>query len=300
MHILLIGMDGQLGYDLQLVLPNIGTLTAVGRANLDLTQPEAIRQMMRKVRPDVVVNAAAFTAVDRAEQELDLAIAINGTAPTILAEEAQALGSAIVHVSTDYVFDGRKNTPYLEDDSPNPLGAYGQSKLAGEIGVRSNCDRHLILRTAWVYGVGGKGNFVKTMLRLGERREEIGVVMDQVGCPTWTGDLATAIMRLIPRLCAPDPVTGIFHYTNSGAVSWYDFAIAIFEEAAQVGFPLKVDRVIPITSAEYPTPTERPAYSVLSGRKVADLLGAPAPYWRWSLGQMMKAYAESRPISSGV
>ncbi|TVQ19768.1 MAG: dTDP-4-dehydrorhamnose reductase [Leptolyngbya sp. DLM2.Bin15] len=287
MRILLTGMDGQLGSELQPILSTLSDLTALGRSHLDLSQPDQIRQVMQAIRPDVVVNAAAYTGVDTAERELDRAIAINGTAPTILAEEAQKLGSAIIHVSTDYVFDGSKNTPYLEDDPTGPKGAYGQSKLAGELGVGNNCDRHLIVRTAWVYGAGGKGNFVKTMLRLGAEREELRVVMDQVGCPTWTGDLAQAIAQLIPYLCAPDPTTGILHYTNSGAISWYDFAVAIIEEAAALGFPLTLKRVVPITTADYPTPAQRPAYSVLSGQKAANILGHPAPHWRGSLRKLL-------------
>lgn len=287
MKILLTGKDGQLGQDLATFLAPFGEVTAVGRAELDLLSGDHIRQVVQAVQPEVIVNAAAYTAVDRAEQDIDRAIAVNGTAPTLLAEAAQNLGSAILHVSTDYVFDGSKNTPYLEDDPTHPLGVYGQSKLAGEIGVRGNCDRHLIVRTAWVYGVGGKGNFVKTMLRLGAEREEVRVVMDQVGCPTWTGDLARAIAQLIPHLTAAEPVTGTLHYTNSGAISWYDFAVAIFEEAAALGFPLALQRVIPITSAEYPTPTQRPAYSVLSGRRSAEILGTPAPHWQASLRKML-------------
>lgn len=287
MRILLTGIDGQLGSELQPILSTLSDVTALGRSRLDLSQPDQIRQVMQTIRPDVVVNAAAYTGVDTAERELDRAIAINGTAPTILAEEAQKLGSSIIHVSTDYVFDGSKNTPYLEDDPTGPKGAYGQSKLAGELGVSNNCDRHLIVRTAWVYGAGGKGNFVKTMLRLGAEREELRVVMDQVGCPTWTGDLAQAIAQLIPYLCAPKPTTGILHYTNSGAISWYDFAVAIIEEAAALGFPLTLKRVVPITTADYPTPAQRPAYSVLSGQKAANILGHPAPHWRASLRKLL-------------
>jgi dTDP-4-dehydrorhamnose reductase len=288
MRILLTGKDGQLGSELQAYLTSLGDLTALGRADLDLSSDRSIRQTIQTLQPNVIVNAAAYTGVDSAEKELDQAIAINGTAPTILAEEAQKLGSAILHISTDYVFDGQKNTPYLEDDPTAPIGAYGQSKLAGEIGVR-NCDRHLIVRTAWVYGAGGKGNFVKTMLRLGATRDELRVVMDQIGCPTWTGDLARAIAQLIPHLCSDtdNSISGILHYTNSGAISWYDFAVAIFEEAAALQHSLAIERVIPITTAEYPTPAQRPAYSVLSGRKVADILGRPAPHWRSSLRKML-------------
>ncbi|MDX2098941.1 MAG: dTDP-4-dehydrorhamnose reductase [Leptolyngbyaceae cyanobacterium bins.59] len=293
MRILLIGKDGQLGHDLVPVLSAIGDLVAIGRETLDLEDGEAIRQSLRQVQPDITINAAAYTAVDRAESEADRAEAINGVAPTVMAEVSQELGSALVHVSTDYVFDGQKNTPYLEEDPTNPLSVYGRSKLAGEQGVQQGCDRHAIIRTAWVYGVGGKGNFVKTMLRLGAEREVLKVVVDQVGTPTWTGDLAEAIGQFVFHLCpngSSEAATGIYHYANSGAISWYDFAVAIFEEAALLGVPLKVQQVIPILSAEYPTPVTRPAYSVLSGKKTSVLLGKTAPHWRQSLRLMLKQW----------
>lgn len=292
MRILLLGKDGQLGQDLQPKLATQGEVICCGRDTLDLENGDSICQIVRQVQPNVIVNAAAYTAVDRAESEPDRAIAVNGTAPAILAEEAQQLGAALIHVSTDYVFDGQKNTPYLEEDVPCPMGAYGQSKWLGEKGVQQSCDHHIILRTAWVYGIGGKGNFVKTMLRLGADREELRVVVDQVGSPTWTGDLAGAIAQFIPHLCpgtgTQRPITGIYHFTNSGAISWYDFAVAIFEEAERLEFPLRLQRVVPITTAEYPTLASRPAYSVLSNKKTSALLGGPAPHWRQGLRQMLK------------
>lgn len=242
MRILLTGKDGQLGHDLQVQLSPGHEVIAYGRDTLDLENTEAIHRVIEQVRPQVIVNAAAYTAVDRAEGEPDKAHAINARAPQVMATAAQALQSAMVHVSTDYVFDGQQNVPYQEEDDTNPLGTYGYSKLLGEQGVRQGCDRHVIVRTAWVYGVGGKGSFVKTMLRLGAEREELRVVVDQVGTPTWSGDLAQAIDQFIAGLC-PDlpgqqPVVGTYHFTNSGAISWYDFAVAIFEEAAGLGFPL--------------------------------------------------------------
>lgn len=292
MRILLIGKNGQLGHDLFPVLAALGEVTAVGRETLDLENPDAIRHILQDIHPNTIVNAAAYTAVDRAESEPERVIAINGTAPTIMAEVAQELRSALIHVSTDYVFDGQKNTPYLEEDPTNPINVYGQSKLLGEQGIQQACDYYVILRTAWVYGANGKGNFVKTMLRLGAEREELRVVVDQVGCPTWTCDLAQAIAQCGFQLHSNSPnqasVTGIYHYTNSGVISWYDFAVAIFEEATLLGFPLTIQRVVPIFSAEYPTPTARPAYSVLSGKKTSAVLGSPAPHWRQSLRQMLK------------
>lgn len=295
MRILLLGKDGQLGKDLQPILATQYETICYGRDDLDLEDTNAIRQVMQDIQPNIIVNAAAYTAVDRAESERDRAIAINGTAPTVIAEEAQRLGASLLHVSTDYVFDGQKNTPYMEDDLPHPVGAYGQSKLLGETGIQKSCDRHVILRTAWVYGTGGRANFVKTILRIGADREELRVVVDQVGSPTWTGDLSGAIAQFIPYLhpstISDSSVKGIYHFTNSGAISWYDFAVAIFEEAGSLGFPLKLQRIIPISTAEYPTPASRPAYSVLSGKKIADLLGCYAPHWRQGLRQMLKQLA---------
>lgn len=298
MRILLIGKDGQLGHDLAPVLATLGEVIPVGRDTVDLAELDTLlKQIVRELRPDAIVNAAAYTAVDRAENEPTLANAINGFAPKAIAEAAQELGAGLIHISTDYVFDGRKNAPYLESDVTNPLGAYGRSKLLGEQVVQQFCDRHIILRTSWVYGIGGKGNFVKTMLRLGAEREELRVVVDQVGSPTWTGDLAQAITNFVLYLDSSTPyhtpTSGIYHYTNSGAVSWYDFAVAIFEEAAPLGFPLKVQRVFPITSDEYPTPASRPAYSVLSGKKTSALLGEPAPHWRQGLRHMLKQLAKT-------
>jgi dTDP-4-dehydrorhamnose reductase len=297
-HILLIGGAGQVGQELQKTLKSIAQVTCVCREELDLTESDQIRQLIQTVQPNVIVNAAAYTAVDKAESELDLAKTINAEAPTVMAEAAQQVGASLIHISTDYVFDGCKNTPYTELDPPNPIGAYGRSKLLGELGIQQVSDRHpsfryAILRTAWVYGSQGKGNFVKTMLRLGADREVIKVVADQVGTPTWAADIAQSIAVLAPHFgeswveveaIAP---SGIYHFTNSGITSWYDFAVAIFEEAEALGFPLKVQQVMPITTLEYPTPTQRPAYSALACQKISAILQAPPQQWRQSLRQML-------------
>lgn len=290
MKILLTGLDGQLGKQLQSFLAPLGDLTTVGRATLDLANAEDIYKAIEEVKPEIIVNAAAYTAVDKSESEVELATAVNGTAPGILAAEAERLGATLIHVSTDYVFDGTRSVPYLETDPTNPLGTYGASKLKGEEAIEKTNAKYVIIRTAWVYGAYGKGNFVKTMLRLGKEREELRVVYDQVGTPTWTGDLAGAISQLIPRLSGDN--LGIYHYTNSGAISWYDFAIAIFEEAEKLGFPLKIKRVVPITTAEYPTPAKRPAYSVLNCAKISQVLETYPPHWREGLRQMLKELAE--------
>ncbi|MEG3920627.1 dTDP-4-dehydrorhamnose reductase [Microcoleus sp. T3_A4] len=285
MKILLAGGSGQLAQELQPILLFLGEVIALDRTRLDLSQPESIRQAMAEIQPDLVINSGAYTAVDKAESEPELAYAVNAIAPGIFAEECEKLGASLMHFSTDYVFDGSQGSAYLETDSTNPLGTYGKSKLVGEAAIRKAGNRHIIIRTAWVYGNGGKGNFVKTMLRLGKEREEIRVVADQIGSPTWTGDLGAATSQIIPLL-GPETF-GTYQYTNSGVCSWYDFAIAIFEEAAQLGLPLKVQRVIPITTAEYPTPAKRPAFSVLSTVKISALLGTYPPHWRQGLRQML-------------
>lgn len=298
-RILLTGCTGQLGQELQRTLAPLGDVMGVERSTVDLNHATSLRQRLVEIQPDVIVNAAAYTAVDKAETETELAQAINATAPTIMAEEAQRLGATLIHVSTDYVFDGSKNTPYTEDDVTNPLGVYGRTKLEGEEGIRQTCTNHLILRTAWVYGSFGKVNFVKTMLRLFAEREEVRVVADQVGSPTWAADLAQAITTLLSQT-SQEPgqlsiPTGTYHYTNSGVASWYDFAVAIFEEAKPLGFPLKVQRIVPIATADYPTPAQRPAYSVLSGKKISDLLGSHPPHWRQALRQMLvELYSHTR------
>lgn len=283
-RILLIGSQGQVGQELELTLPKVGEVIGVGRDQLDLSDGVKLRQIIQDNKPDCIVNAAAYTAVDKAESEIELANAINGVAPQIMAEEAEKLGASFLHISTDYVFDGQQNTPYLETDATNPLGAYGHSKLWGENAIQQVSSNAIILRTAWVYGTYGKGNFVKTMLRVGKEREELKVVVDQVGCPTWAKDIADAITILLSNSATP----GIYHFTNSGAVSWYDFAQAIFVQARQIGFPLNVKQVIPITTEQYPTPAKRPAYSVLSGQKITRHLGTCPPYWQDSLQQMLK------------
>jgi dTDP-4-dehydrorhamnose reductase len=280
--LLLLGSQGQVGQELQPTLSLLGDVIFCDRKHGDLTQPETLRELISILKPDIIVNAAAYTAVDRAESEVELAQTVNAIAPTILAQEAQKLGAKLLHLSTDYVFDGKKNTPYLETDPVNPLGSYGRSKLAGEQGIQEFCTKFVILRTAWVYGAYGKTNFVKTMLRLAQERDTINVVVDQVGSPTGAREIAIAIAQLLET-----EAQGIYHYTQSGVASWYDFAVAIFEEAQALGLPLCVRQVNPITSDQYPTPAQRPAYSVLSGKKTADQLGSIAPHWRVTLRQVL-------------
>ncbi|MDB9372869.1 dTDP-4-dehydrorhamnose reductase [Nodularia sphaerocarpa] len=284
--ILLLGSNGQVGQELEKILSPKHQIISLARPKIDLTQPDNLRQIIREIQPQIIINAAAYTAVDKAETEPELATAINTTAPQIIAEESQKLGSFLIHFSTDYVFDGQQTHPYQESDKTNPLGVYGKTKRAGEIAIEQTHSHHIILRTAWVYGTYGKGNFVKTMLRLGKERSEIGVVTDQIGSPTWAQDIADAIAHIIPQL-TPE-IAGIYHYTNSGVISWYDFAVAIFEEAQQLGFPLTPPKVIPITTAEYPTLARRPAYPVLACGKISQVLGTYPPHWRQRLRLMLK------------
>ncbi|MBV6623510.1 MAG: dTDP-4-dehydrorhamnose reductase [Rivularia sp. (in: Bacteria)] len=285
--ILLIGCNGQIGTQLQKTLQPYGNLIAVARQQAELTQPQTFEKLIEQNQPQIIINAAAYTAVDRAESEPELANTINAIAPKLMAEKAQQSGALLIHLSTDYVFDGKNNCPYREDDATNPLSVYGKTKLLGEQAIRSNCSDYLILRTAWVYGSKGKSNFVKTMLRLGAQKPELKIVSDQIGSPTWAKDIAETIAGLISKNQLEN---GIYHYTNSGVASWYDFAVAIFEEAKILGFPLKVERVIPITTSEYLTPATRPNYSVLNCGKISALTESHPPYWRQSLRKMLQEF----------
>lgn len=287
--ILLIGKKGQVGQELEPLLSQQGELIALGKDQLDLSNSEQIQECIAHYQPNLIINAGAYTAVDQAETETKLAYAVNSEAPKILAEGAEKIGARLFHISTDYVFDGSKSHPYTEADQTNPIGVYGKSKLAGEMGIKNNCQDYIILRTAWVYGVYGKGNFVKTMLKLGRDREELKIVSDQVGTPTWSNDIAKAIIGLITKLPA-SPVQEIYHFTNSGVASWYDLGVAIFEEAKVLNIPLKVHRIFPISTAEYPTAAKRPSYSVLSGKKIGTILETHPPQWRVSLREMLTQF----------
>jgi dTDP-4-dehydrorhamnose reductase len=288
--IAVVGADGQVGQELQHILRPLGELHLFNRQTLDLSQPDAIAQILEPLQPSIIVNAAAYTAVDKAESEPDLAHVINAIAPTQLAKSAQALNAPLIHISTDYVFDGTKGSPYQPSDLTHPMSVYGSSKLKGEEGIQENCDRHYILRTAWIYGSYGKSNFVKTMLRLGADRSELKVVADQIGTPTWARSIAEAIATLILSLNTEPAASGVYHFTNSGVASWYDFAIAIFEEARSLGIPVTIEQVVPITTADYPTPAKRPSYSVLSLQKIVPILGSAPLHWRAALRLMLKEW----------
>ncbi|MGB8702132.1 MAG: dTDP-4-dehydrorhamnose reductase [Thermosynechococcaceae cyanobacterium] len=285
--IALIGADGQVGQELQQALHPLGELILFNRQTLDLSQPERIPAILEPYRPHAIVNAAAYTAVDRAESELELAYTINAIAPTQLAQVAQTLNAQLIHLSTDYVFNGTKGSPYHPQDPARPMSVYGASKLAGEQGIQAHCDRHWIIRTAWVYGTYGKSNFVKTMLKLGAERSQLKIVADQIGTPTWARSIAEAIAHLTQTLDTEAAPAGIYHFTNSGVASWYDFAVAIFEEARALNMPLQIEQVLPITTADYPTPAQRPAYSVLSCQEILPFLSQPPLHWRSALRLML-------------
>ena len=287
-HILLIGKIGQVGWELRRTLAPLARVTCVDFPEIDLTSGDSIRTWVRDTRPNIVINAAAYTAVDKAESELDKAMSINGVAPGILAEEAKKLGALMVHYSTDYVFDGSKTTPYVEADPPNPLGAYGRTKLAGDEAVRAAGGAHLIFRLCWVYGARGQ-NFMLTMMWLARERETLRVVGDQLGCPTWSRMIAEATAQAVKQAVAARDIgvlTGTYHLASSGTTSWHGFADAIIKLMPADG--KKCVRVEAITTAEYPTPTKRPAYSVLSCDKLQRAFGLRLPPWEDSLKQVLE------------
>jgi dTDP-4-dehydrorhamnose reductase len=276
MRLLVAGSAGQLGRALAETRPAGATLIAPPEAEFDISDRDAIARVVAAAGADILVNAAAYTAVDRAEQEPERAMLLNGEAPGWLAAAACAHGLGFVHVSTDFVFDGRASLPYPPDAAPNPLGVYGATKLAGELAVRAAHHHALILRTAWVYAAEG-ANFVHTMLRLMASRDEVRVVADQVGTPTHAASLARAIWAL-----AANGATGTFHWTDAGVASWYDFAVAIQEEALAAGLLARAVPVLPIATEDYPTPARRPNWSVLDKRATFALVG-PARHWRVEL-----------------
>ncbi|MGF6923419.1 dTDP-4-dehydrorhamnose reductase [Paraburkholderia sp. 40] len=283
--ILVTGVNGQVGYELARTLQGLGNVVAVDRSRLDLSNPDQIRAVVRDLRPALIVNPAAYTAVDKAEEERDLAMCINGEAPGVLAEEAKKLGAALIHYSTDYVFNGTKEGAYVEDDPTDPQNVYGRSKLAGEQAIAASGVNHLVLRTSWVYGTRGK-NFLLTMLRLGADRPELKVVADQFGAPTWCNTIATLSAHLCAQSFAAedgakwwDERSGIYHLCAGDSTSWHGFASAIFELADLPNRP----NTLPIPAADYPTPAKRPANSRMSNDKLARVFGLVAPHWRDAL-----------------
>ena len=281
LNILISGKTGQVAVELQKHLAGLGNLIVLGRDVLDLSQPEQIRAQVRAHKPDLIIIAAAHTAVDQAESEPELAFAINATAPGVFAEEAAALGIPLIHYSTDYVFDGSKPAPYTEDDATNPLGVYGKSKLAGELAIAASGARHLILRTSWVYSTHGK-NFLLTMQRLLQERSELRVVADQVGAPTWAGTIAQSTRALIERWQSGDAAAwGTYHLTASGETSWFGFTQAIAGHLTAQGKACAT--LEPIPASAYPTPAARPQNSRLDCSHLAREWRVTQADWREAL-----------------
>ncbi|MCG8427950.1 MAG: dTDP-4-dehydrorhamnose reductase [Chromatiales bacterium] len=282
LKILIAGAGGQLGWELQRTAPAEVDVLAADKRQLNLLQPDQVCELIHREQPDWIINAAAYTAVDKAEDEADIAYAINRDGARLLATCAAELGAQMLHISTDFVFNGQKGTPYLVDDQPGPLGVYGASKQAGDEVVETALGgRCAIIRTAWVYSAHGN-NFVKTMLRLMTERDQLGIVADQIGSPTWANGLARASWRAVQL-----NLSGMHHWTDMGVASWYDFAVAIQEEALAIGVLRKPCVISPLRTADYPTPAARPAYSVLDKTPTLQALGLQAVHWRQALREML-------------
>lgn len=292
MRLLLTGCNGQVGFELQRSLAPLGEVVAVDQADCDLSDAHAIRQLVATVRPDVIVNPAAYTAVDKAESDQERATAVNAVAPGIFGEEAARLGSLVVHYSTDYVFDGTKQGAHTEGDATNPQSVYGLTKRDGELALQAANPRHLILRTSWVVGAHG-GNFARTMLKLAAERDSLNVVADQWGAPTSAAllaDLAAQLVRQWQREGEASFPYGIYHCAAGGETNWCDYARFVIGEAIKAGNPMKVqsEAVKAITTADYPTPAKRPANSRLDTRKFRDTFGLELPHWQAGLDHILQ------------
>jgi dTDP-4-dehydrorhamnose reductase len=307
LKILLTGKNGQVGAELAALLPRLGEVVSFDRHELDLSNPDQIRRAIREVQPTAIVNAAAYTAVDRAETDEQQARVINVDAPALMAEEAKKIGAVLVHYSTDYVFDGSADHPYGENDAPNPISVYGQTKFAGEEAIRAVGIPHLIFRTAWVYGTRGR-NFLLTILRLATEREELKIVSDQFGAPTWSREIAKGTLSALEQFSKQNRETssrlaGTYHMTAAGKTTWCEFAEAILERGARIspnvawfaaatgGRPLIARRITPIATQQYPTPARRPVYSVLSNSRLKQAFGIELPDWK---AQLDSVFADSQ------
>lgn len=277
MKILLTGKTGQIGGELNNVLKDMGELVAVGREQLDLAQIDSIESTVLDIQPDIIVNTAAYTAVDKAEEESDLAMTVNAVAPGVLAKAAKKAGAGLIHYSTDHVFEGRSNTPYREEDATGPLSVYGKSKLAGENAIVEAGIPYLILRTAWVYSLQGK-SFLKTITKLAAERDTLRIVDDQIGAPTWARSIALATRKILEQYLknGPEPsLSGIFHLTCQGKTSWYGFA----KEILNLSGASQNTELLPIPTSDYPTPAARPPYSLLCNEKVKKVFAIEMPHW---------------------
>ena len=303
-NLVVVGANGMLAQAVKKQAPDRFRLSCLDLPEFDLTHRDQVLDRMREIAPAVIINCAAYTNVDGCETNEETATTVNGLGPGYLAEAARNSGATLVHISTDYVFDGRKREPYTEEDVTNPLSAYGRSKLKGEESIlESGLERYFIIRTSWLYGSGGK-NFVETIIRLTNEREELRIVADQIGSPTFTGDLARAIFNLVATVTSdksqvasnyPSLVTrhssppfGIYHFSGEGQCSWYEFGKEIVAQLTELGAPGKVQRILPISTDEYPLPAVRPAYSVFSKIKYCRAAGVTIPDWRESLAEYFR------------
>lgn len=304
MNILIIGKTGQVSWELQRIMGVLGTVQCAGRPELDLADRDSVRQVIREVAPDLLINAAAYTAVDQAESEPEMAMKINGESPGIMAEEMKHLGGLMVHYSTDFVYDGSGISPWSESSSTAPLNAYGMSKLAGDRAVAAAAGAYFIFRTSWVYSARGR-NFLRTVLRLAESGKPLRIVDDQTGSPTWSRDIASATAMVIAQLsrAASDrsrdhsahaaDFSGIYHMSSSGYVTWYGFARAILEEAQRLGLTEDIPQLTAISTPEYPTPARRPHNSRLCNEKLRSTFGLTLPPWHESLGLVIQEIPEN-------
>lgn len=283
MKILLFGKNGQVGWELNRTLLPLGEVVALGRDDADFSNPESLRKIIREIEPDVIVNAAAYTTVDKAEEEEDLALVINGEAPKVIAEEASKINALLVHYSTDYVFDGTKLSPYIETDDPHPINAYGRTKLAGERSIELSGCKFIIFRISWVYGVRGK-NFLRTMIKLMRDRDQIGVVDDQVGTPTWSRYIAETTASVVMQTQIESKkqfVSDTYHLPASGKATWHGFANEIAKVAKELMGEswLTIENIKPISSSEYRVPAKRPVNSVMSGNRLTQKYNVIMPGW---------------------
>ncbi len=285
--VLVTGAKGQVGSEIVKAVPAGFTVIGLGSNELDITNQQQVTALIAQYKPDLIINAAAYTAVDKAESDSDNAYAVNQQAVAWLAQAAKQADIPLFHISTDYVFDGESTTPYKETDPVNPQSVYGMSKLAGEQVLAATHNKHIILRTSWVFGAEGN-NFVKTMLRLGKERDELSVVADQHGCPTSASSIAKALWQLAEKYKTERTLPwGIYHFSNSPACTWYEFACEIFEQAVKAGGLERKPVVQPITTAEYPTPAKRPAWSVLDCGKIEEVLNTKDPVWKLEITKLL-------------
>jgi dTDP-4-dehydrorhamnose reductase len=296
MRVLICGAAGQVGHELLVRAPDSFTLLGLDSQALDISDGQSVQRQVEAFQPQLIINAAAYTAVDKAESEPERAFAVNRDGAANLARAAERCGSVLLHISTDYVFDGQASQPYRETDICAPAGVYGASKLAGEQAIALHCQRHLILRTSWVFGAHGH-NFVKTMLHLGAERGQLGVVADQIGGPTPAAAIADALWQLA-QVCRqqPEQLWGIYHFAGQPACSWHAFAEEIFRQALELGLLAKAPQVNAIGTADYPTPARRPAWSVLDSSKLSSQFGIQPPDWKCGLRQILLSQA----MSSGI